>query len=90
MNHILKWLIPLIFILALTASLCGLFLPGGEGPFAFTTLRGHEVEMFGRGLYQFDTLLVDVPISVVALVIFPAMSLAGVVMTFILLKYVRT
>jgi hypothetical protein len=58
MNHILKWLIPLIFILALTASLCGLFLPGGEGPFTFTSLRGHEVEMFGRGLYQYDTLLV--------------------------------
>jgi len=58
MNHILKWLIPLIFIFSLTASLCGLFLPGGEGPFTFITLRGYEVEMFGRGLYQYDTLLV--------------------------------
>lgn len=58
MNKTLKWLIPLIFVLSLTASLCGLFLPGGEGPFIFTTLRGHEVEMFGHGLYQYDTLLV--------------------------------
>jgi hypothetical protein len=58
MHKKLTWLIPLIFILALTASLCGLFLPGGDGPFTFTTLRGHEVEMFGRGLYQYDTLLV--------------------------------
>ena len=57
MNKSLHWLIPLIFALALTTSLCGLFLPGGEGQFAFTTLRGHTVEMFGRGLYQYDTLL---------------------------------
>jgi hypothetical protein len=58
MHKTLTWLVPLIFFLALTSSLCGLFLPGGDGPFTFTSLRGHEVEMFGRGLYQYDTLLV--------------------------------
>lgn len=58
MNKNLLWLVPLIALLALIGALAGLFLPGGEGPFTFTSLRGHEVEMFGRGLYQYDTLLV--------------------------------
>lgn len=58
MNKNLLWLVPLIAFLALFGALAGLFLPGGEGPFTFTSLRGHEVEMFGRGLYQYDTLLV--------------------------------
>lgn len=58
MNKNLLWLVPLIAILALIGALAGLFLPGGDGPFTFTSLRGHDVEMFGRGLYQYDTLLV--------------------------------
>lgn len=58
MNKNLLWLVPLIAFLALIGALAGLFLPGGEGPYTFTSLRGHEVEMFGRGLYQYDTLLV--------------------------------
>jgi hypothetical protein len=58
MHKALNWLVPLIAILALIGALAGLFLPGGNGPFTFTSLRGHEVEMFGRGLYQYDTLLV--------------------------------
>jgi hypothetical protein len=58
MHKTLTWLVPLIAGLALIAALAGLFLPGGNGPFTFTSLRGHEVEMFGRGLYQYDTLLV--------------------------------
>lgn len=58
MHKTLLWLVPLIAALALISALAGLFLPGGDGPFMFTSLRGHEVEMFGRGLYQYDTLLV--------------------------------
>jgi len=58
MNKTLTWLVPLISVLSLIGALAGLFLPGGDGPFTFTSLRGHEVEMFGRGLYQYDTLLV--------------------------------
>ena len=51
----LNWLVPLIAVLGLIASGAGLFLAGGEGPFSFTTLHGQVVEMFGRGLYQNDT-----------------------------------
>lgn len=51
----LDWLIPLITMLALVASGAGLFWPGGEGPTSFTTLRGQTAEIFGRGIYQYDT-----------------------------------
>lgn len=58
MHKTLTWLVLLVVILALISAVAGLFLPGGDVPFTFTSLRGHEVEMFGRGLYQYDTLLV--------------------------------
>jgi hypothetical protein len=58
MHKTLIWLVPLVALLAFITASAGLFLPGGDGPFTFTTLRGQEVEMFGRGLYQYDTLLV--------------------------------
>lgn len=51
----LNWLVPLIGFLALVASGAGLFWQGGSGPFPFTTLRGQTVEIFGRGIYQNDT-----------------------------------
>ena len=51
----LNWLVPLIGILALVASGAGLFWRGGNGPFPFTTLHGQTVEIYGRGLYQNDT-----------------------------------
>lgn len=51
----LNWLVPLIGILALVASGAGLFWQGGSGPFLFTTLHGQTVEIYGRGLYQNDT-----------------------------------
>jgi hypothetical protein len=59
MYKTLTWLVPLVALLALITATAGLFLPGGGGTFLFTNLRGYEVEMFGRGLYQYDTLLVS-------------------------------
>jgi hypothetical protein len=50
------WLAWLIAVLALVAAGAGLFWPGGEGPVRFTTLWGETVTLFGRGLYQRDTL----------------------------------
>ena len=52
----LNWLVPLIALLALIASGTGLFSQGGDGPYFFTTLRGQTVEIYGRGLYRYDTL----------------------------------
>lgn len=51
----LKWLIPLIGILALAASALGLFDPTPGQPFAFTNHRGEAVTLNGQGLYYFDT-----------------------------------
>jgi hypothetical protein len=53
----LRWLVPLIAILAAVASGAGLFLQGGPGPRTFTTLHGQEVEIYGQGVYQNDTTL---------------------------------
>jgi hypothetical protein len=49
------WLILLISLLALMAAGAGLFWPANGGPYAFTTHRGEEVMIAGRGLYRFDT-----------------------------------
>jgi hypothetical protein len=57
-NSILNWLVPLTALLAAAGALAGLLAPGGSGPYTFVTLHGQSVEMFGRGVYQYDTLLV--------------------------------
>jgi hypothetical protein len=41
--------------LALVAGLAGLFLGGGRGVTAVTTLRGAPAELLGSGLYRYDT-----------------------------------
>lgn len=52
----ITWLSALIAVLALVAAGSGLFWQGEGGTFTFTTLRGETVEMYGRGLYRYDTL----------------------------------
>jgi hypothetical protein len=41
-------------LLALAATAGGLFWPRTGEPFSFTTLRGDEIEITGRGLYRYD------------------------------------
>src|SRR5512136_155322 len=53
----LNWLVPLIFMIALVTSGVGLFAQGGSGTYTFTTLHGQNVEMYGRGIYQNDSLI---------------------------------
>lgn len=48
-------LAALIAALALIAAGAGLFWHDAGSPFRFTTLRGQTVELYGRGLYRFDT-----------------------------------
>ena len=57
-NNALVWLIPLITILAVINVSAGLFIQGGEGTYTLTNRYGHEVEMYGKGLYQYDSRLV--------------------------------
>ena len=69
----------------------GLFLDRPGEPFAFTTLRGQEVDIYGRGLYRFDSLLtgagyrgqdavalfLGIPILIIAILLYQRGSLAG-------------
>ena len=55
MNPALKWLVPLIFILVLLATLAGLW-PAEGTPYALTNFRGEQVTINARGLYYWDTL----------------------------------
>ncbi len=57
-NSALHWLVPLIALLAVITAGVGLFAPGGEGPFTFTNVYGQQVELYGRGLYRYDSLIV--------------------------------
>lgn len=69
----------------------GLFTQGGNGPFAFTTIRGNTVEMYGYGLYRNDsvfvasllrgtdtiTLFVSVPLLLVSYLFYRRGSMRG-------------
>jgi hypothetical protein len=50
------WLSWLIAALALVAASMGLVYQNGGSAFAITTLRGETVEMYGQGLYRYETL----------------------------------
>jgi hypothetical protein len=41
---------------AAIAAAVGLFATGGAGPVPFITVRGETVDLYGRGLYRYDTL----------------------------------
>lgn len=48
----------LMIALALVAVAAGFLWPGEGATFTFTSLRGQEVQIYGRGLYRYDTLFV--------------------------------
>lgn len=51
----LKWMIPLIGVLALIAAGLGLFDPHPGQPIPYTNHRGETVSLNGQGLYYYDT-----------------------------------
>jgi hypothetical protein len=53
-QNTLKWLIPLVFVLTLVATLAGLW-PAEGTPYPLTTFRGEQVTLNARGLYYWDT-----------------------------------
>jgi len=87
----LVMLSALIAVLALVAAGAGLFWQDGGSPFSFTTLRGQTVQMYGRGLYRYDTsfrapvlrgtdavmLFVCIPLLVVSILLYRRGSLRG-------------
>ena len=54
----LSYIVLLIAVLAAFSAGVGLFSTGENGPFHFTTLRGEVIEMYGQGLYRYDTPLI--------------------------------
>ncbi len=57
-NTTLYWLVPIIIILAAFASIVGLLSHEGIGNYDFINVHGQPVQMDGRGIYQYDSLLV--------------------------------
>lgn len=54
-QSVLKWIIPLIGILALFAVVMGLFYQTPGQPFSYTNHRGETNMINGHGLYYYDT-----------------------------------
>jgi hypothetical protein len=52
----LNWLVPLLAVLALISAGAGLFWENEGSPYRFTTLYGENVEIYGQGVYEHDTL----------------------------------
>lgn len=90
-SNIVIWLSSLIVVLALVAAGTGLFLQDGGSVYTFTSLRGQPVQIYGQGLYRYDsflsgagtrgtdaaTIFIEVPLLVVALVLYRRGSLRG-------------
>ena len=55
MKQALNWLVPLIIILTLVATLAGVW-PAQGRPYPLTNFRGEQVTIYARGLYYWDTL----------------------------------
>jgi hypothetical protein len=85
------WLSWLIAALALVAAGVGLFYTDGGHSFSFTTLHGQMVQMYGQGLYRYETLrtgagfkgqdvavlVLSVPLLVLSIVLYRRGSLKG-------------
>lgn len=87
----LTWLVPLILLLALLAIGSGLLTPATGSPISFRTVRGETVDIWGRGLYRFDTpigatgflaadiitLVLAIPVLIISFLMYRRGSLRG-------------
>jgi hypothetical protein len=90
-SNAVVWLAILIVILAVVAAGAGLFWQDGGSSFTFKTLRGQSAEIYGRGLYRYDsvftgagfkgqdavTLFLGAPLLVLTTVLYRRGSLRG-------------
>ncbi|NLF50382.1 MAG: hypothetical protein GX577_04535 [Leptolinea sp.] len=90
-NNALNFLIPLVILTALITTGAGLFSSGGTGSHSVTNLHNELVELYGNGIYRFDThfrapilrgtdaitLIVALPLLVLAFVRYRKGSLKG-------------
>jgi hypothetical protein len=87
----LNWLVPLIAVLTLITAGAGLFWQDGGNSYTFTTLYGETIQIYGRGVYEHDTifsagasqgadlvaLFVVMPLLIVSFVLYRRGSLRG-------------
>jgi hypothetical protein len=81
----------MVAVSAATAAAIGLFWRNGGSSYPFSTLRGQSVQIYGQGLYQYDTLFfgagfkgqdavvlfLGVPLLIIALILSQRGSLSG-------------
>jgi hypothetical protein len=87
----LGWLVTLIVILAIISTSIGVFSQDDGKVYTATSIRGQTVQLYGQGLYHYDTFLigagnrgtdaatlfVEIPLLIVALVFYRRGSLKG-------------
>lgn len=90
-SNILIVLSSSVALLAAIAAGTGLFLRDDGSPFTFTTLRGQSAQIFGQGLYRYDTLFIGagfrgqdavalflgVPLLVISIILYQRGSVIG-------------
>jgi hypothetical protein len=90
-SNIVIILSSLVAFLAAIAAATGLFSKGAGTPFLFPTLRGQTAQIFGQGLYHYDTvffgagfrgqdavvLFLGVPLLVISIVLYQRGSVSG-------------
>ena len=86
----LNWLVPFILALTIISAGAGLFWQAAGSSYAFHTLYGETVQIYGRGLYAYDTIfsagasqgadvvaLLAVPLLVISFLLYRRGSLRG-------------
>ena len=87
----LNWLIPIIIVLTIISAGAGLFWQNEGNSYTFSTVYGESAQIYGRGLYEHDTifsagasqgadlvaLFIALPLLVVSFVIYRRGSLRG-------------
>jgi hypothetical protein len=87
----LTWLVAIIILCALLAAAFGLFTPNNGSRITFTTIRNETVEIWGQGLYKYDTslgaigflagdlitLVLGIPVVIISIVLYRRGSLQG-------------
>jgi hypothetical protein len=90
-RNALTWLSSLIVVLALVAAGIGLFYQDGGSSSSFTTLHGQTMQIYGQGVYHFDsvtsasqekgqdvvTLFLGIPLLLLSLLLYLRGSLRG-------------
>ncbi len=90
-SNALIWLSSLVVFLVLVAAGVGFFWQNGGDSYTVTTVRGIDAQIYGQGIYQYDTifngpgfraqdgvaLFLGVPLLVISLILYVRHSLRG-------------